>query len=58
MRVTTNGYRLMMRSLVELADACCKGKLVVVLEGGYDLSALRECTEASLEEMAAKQEGK
>ncbi len=51
MRVTTAGYRRMMRSLVELAGACCKGRLAVGLEGGYDLAALRECTEASLEEM-------
>ncbi|MFA5811600.1 MAG: histone deacetylase [bacterium] len=51
MRVTTDGYRRMMRSLVELADDCCNGRLVVVLEGGYDLAALRECTEASLEAM-------
>lgn len=52
MRVTTEGYRWIMRSLVELADHVCKGRMACTLEGGYDLSALRECVEAQLEEMA------
>lgn len=51
MKVTTKGYRLIMESLVEFASECCNNKLAVVLEGGYDLSALRECAEASLEAM-------
>ncbi len=51
MRVTTKGYRLMMRDLVQLAGECCDGRLAVVLEGGYDLGATRECAEAQLEEM-------
>ena len=51
MRMTTEGYRWVMRSLCELAKGCCDGKLAVTLEGGYDLPALRDCAEAQLEEM-------
>jgi acetoin utilization deacetylase AcuC-like enzyme len=51
MRVTTAGYERIMGSLVGLARECCSGKLAVVLEGGYDLAALRECAEVSLEAM-------
>jgi len=53
MRMTTEGYRWVMRALVDLADAVCAGRLSVTLEGGYDLVALRECAEAQLEEMGA-----
>jgi acetoin utilization deacetylase AcuC-like enzyme len=41
MRVTTNGYRRIMRDLLDLAEATCDGKLIAVLEGGYDLKGLR-----------------
>jgi acetoin utilization deacetylase AcuC-like enzyme len=51
MRMTTEGFRLLMQEIRHVADDCCGGKLVAVLEGGYDLAALRECTEVSLEAM-------
>ena len=51
MRATTNGFRWMMRTLVDLAGATCKGRLAVTLEGGYNVKALRDCVEAQLEEM-------
>jgi acetoin utilization deacetylase AcuC-like enzyme len=49
MRVTTGGYRWMAQLLSALANECCDGKLMYVLEGGYDLSALRDSSEVVLE---------
>ncbi len=40
MRVTEAGFAWMTRVLVEVAEACCPGRLVFALEGGYDLAAL------------------
>ena len=37
-------YKLTKRTL-ELSKSCCDGKLVSILEGGYDLKALQESTE-------------
>ncbi len=51
MRMTTEGYRSVAKALVQFAAATCKGKLAVVLEGGYDFKALQEGCEAGLEEM-------
>ena len=38
----TDSYRWMTKSVMELADRCADGRLVSVLEGGYDLNALAE----------------
>jgi acetoin utilization deacetylase AcuC-like enzyme len=40
MAVTTDGFTAMARALLRVADAHCAGKLVLVLEGGYNLAAL------------------
>jgi len=40
MRVSLAGFARMMRVLCELSDALCGGRMVAVLEGGYDLEAL------------------
>jgi len=40
MNVTTAGFEWMSHRLVEAADAHCAGRMVSVLEGGYDLGAL------------------
>jgi acetoin utilization deacetylase AcuC-like enzyme len=53
MRMTTDGYRWIGRTLGDLANDLCNGKIVYVLEGGYDLVALRDSCEAILEEMAS-----
>jgi acetoin utilization deacetylase AcuC-like enzyme len=53
MNMTTDGYRAIMRSIVDVAKDVCGGKIAAVLEGGYDLKAMRDCSEAQLEEMAA-----
>ncbi len=41
------------RELVVLADRHAEGRLVSMLEGGYDLQALRECTVAHLQALAS-----
>jgi len=40
MRVTVDGFARLTSMLVEVADECCDGQLVLVTEGGYDLPAL------------------
>jgi acetoin utilization deacetylase AcuC-like enzyme len=40
MRVSTNGFVAMTRTLMALADDLCGGRLAFTLEGGYDLPAL------------------
>ena len=39
-------YVRMTRMMMELADQCCEGRLISVLEGGYDLTALAESVTA------------
>ncbi len=40
MKVTEEGFELMTRTLAAVADRHCEGRLVSVLEGGYNLRAL------------------
>ena len=40
MCVSTSGFVAMTRSLVQLAEELCEGRLAFTLEGGYDLDAL------------------
>jgi len=40
MLVTDDGFRQMTERVVAWADECCDGKIVAVLEGGYDVDAL------------------
>ncbi len=42
------GYAMLTRYVQELAEKYCDGKLVAVLEGGYDTQALAECVGAAL----------
>lgn len=42
MEVSTDGFRWMTQVLVGLANKHCGGRIVSVLEGGYDLTALAE----------------
>lgn len=51
MQVTTEGFRWIMKQLIKLSDTCCGGKMSIVLEGGYNLQALRESVESQLEVM-------
>lgn len=40
--LTNQSYTWMTQELMELADQCCNGRVISVLEGGYDLTALAE----------------
>src|SRR5260370_20600257 len=51
MRVTEAGFIAMTRRMKRLAVECCDGKMVAVLEGGYDLKALADSGGAVIDEM-------
>jgi acetoin utilization deacetylase AcuC-like enzyme len=51
MSATERGYAAMCSGLRDLAESACKGRLVLILEGGYDLRALRDSTRVCLEVM-------
>ena len=55
MRVTPQGFAAMARSVLNTADACCRGNVVLTLEGGYDLKGLEESVRSVLLEMAGLQ---
>ena len=44
-KLTRHGYRDMATLLLDLAQETAGGKLITVLEGGYNLEVLEECTE-------------
>ena len=46
MELTAEGFRELTRIAGGIAGACCDGRLVSVLEGGYDLEATAESAEA------------
>lgn len=48
MLVTERGFAEMTERVVDLADRVSDGRLVVVLEGGYDLTALGRSVEATI----------
>ncbi|MBW1850528.1 MAG: histone deacetylase [Deltaproteobacteria bacterium] len=52
MRVTPKGFAGLTSSILNTARACCDGKVVFTLEGGYDLTGLMESVRAVLKEMA------
>jgi acetoin utilization deacetylase AcuC-like enzyme len=51
MKVSIPGYRRLTRALVRTCDQICQGRLVAVLEGGYDLQGLSGSVVGLLEEM-------
>jgi acetoin utilization deacetylase AcuC-like enzyme len=46
MRLTTAAFAAMTLELRAVAEECCRGRLVAVTEGGYDLQALSESLDA------------
>jgi acetoin utilization deacetylase AcuC-like enzyme len=51
MRVTPEGFACLTRVLMNLAEACCGGRLVMVLEGGYHIQGLTKSVRAVLQEL-------
>lgn len=54
MNVTTEGFARLTAHLCNAADLLCEGRLVTVLEGGYQISALTDGVEASLNALAGR----
>ena len=52
MSVTPEGFAAMTRVIMDISDKCCDGKLVITLEGGYDLNGLRDSVKAVLKELS------
>ena len=48
MRVTAKGFAEMTRIVKDIADLCCGGRVITVLEGGYDLIGLSESVRAHI----------
>jgi acetoin utilization deacetylase AcuC-like enzyme len=48
MNLTESGYEQMVRILMHLAAESCAGRLVLTLEGGYDLNALEQSVRSVL----------
>ena len=51
MDVTPEGFASLTSLVMQLAQSCCQGKLVVTLEGGYHLGGLRDSVKATLKEL-------
>lgn len=57
MVLSVSGYARLNQILLGLADELCGGKLVMVLEGGYNLDALGACVVASLRQLLGRAPG-
>jgi acetoin utilization deacetylase AcuC-like enzyme len=49
MNVTEDGFSIMSRALLQVAETYCGGKIAFLLEGGYDLAALKSSVAGVLE---------
>ena len=47
-RLTTEGFGILSKIVTDWASELCEGRLVSVLEGGYDLKGLSESTQVHL----------
>lgn len=54
MEVSTTGFAEMVQTIKELADELCGGKIVVTLEGGYNLKALATSVKATFDVLLGK----
>jgi acetoin utilization deacetylase AcuC-like enzyme len=52
MKVSPGGFAGITRSIMDMAESCCGGKMVITLEGGYNLQGMRDSTKAVLRELA------
>jgi acetoin utilization deacetylase AcuC-like enzyme len=52
MRMTRDGFAALTRALVAVADRHAGGRVVAVSEGGYELTALRESLDATVDVLA------
>lgn len=52
MNVTPAGFAGMTRAIMDIAAQCCAGKVVLTLEGGYDIYGERDSVKEVLKELA------
>jgi acetoin utilization deacetylase AcuC-like enzyme len=48
MRLTTGAFGAMTSDLAKVAQDCCEGRIVLMTEGGYDLTALAQSLESAI----------
>jgi len=53
LNVQTEDYGWLTRQLMDVADENCEGRVISLLEGGYNLDALRESTQAHVRTLMA-----
>ncbi len=53
LNVQTDDYGWLTRQLMDVADEHCDGRLISLLEGGYDLGALRDSTQTHVRTLMA-----
>jgi acetoin utilization deacetylase AcuC-like enzyme len=51
MNVTPKGFAGLTRVMMDIADACCEGKVVLTLEGGYNVLGERDSVKEVLKEL-------
>jgi acetoin utilization deacetylase AcuC-like enzyme len=56
MKVTPYGFAGLARIIMDIADTCCGGRMVVTLEGGYNVRGQSESVRAVIKEMAGVSE--
>ncbi len=54
MNVTPNGFAGLTGSIMEIADVCCDGKVIITLEGGYHIQGQTASVKAVLKELSGK----
>jgi acetoin utilization deacetylase AcuC-like enzyme len=52
MRATEDGFGAMTMALRTVAEECCRGRMALVTEGGYDLKALDASLEAVVQTLS------
>jgi acetoin utilization deacetylase AcuC-like enzyme len=52
MRLTTDAFAAMTQELRRVAEDCCRGRIVALTEGGYDLEALAASLDATIETLS------
>ena len=53
LNLTDDDYRWVTQALVDIADECCEGRIVSVLEGGYSLDALASSSAVHVQTLMA-----
>jgi len=53
MRLTTEAFGAMTMALRRVAEECCRGRIIAVTEGGYDLHALAASLDSAIDALAS-----